>query len=243
MTSNQVANASVMVSKQQADESERHNRAYEEETNRHNLVMEQIQSFANDLENKKINNENWYRERSLEIQKDYNDTYLRLQRTQGDAKIAIEQELAAVKKYEAEVNKMYTQGTLEIQRDANELRDRELAERTRNNLELERLKQADIANTVWANQLRDKSIEYQNSYWNASIALGNLNAVYQREHNLNQYQLGLLNAQYNLTSLQERKYEFDKQETLRKTQEFSNILNPITNLFGKGTQMLPLMFR
>lgn len=228
MTSNQIAYAQTLVNDRAEQEGERHNRAYEEETHRHNVATEELSKAANDIESERNYWERWYRQESNSIQRDYNNAYLALQTAQGKQKLDIEQQLANIKSREQFTDAHYKENMLRINDDANQIK-RELADETvRSNIAKEALTQSQIANEVWSNQLKSKQLEYQNSYWNASISLGNLQAVYNRERDLNNYTLGLMNVNLGLENLKVNAATAESQKTLNYSTVWRNYLNGFT---------------
>lgn len=240
MTSNQIANASNRIQQQSVDESGRHNQAVEDETKRHNLATEGLSQQQLALETEKLDVERRYKTDSLLIQKEYNNAYLEWQKAQGTRKLDIEQQLAGIKQREQFVDEQYKADVTRIAEMEAEIKAFAQQENERSNKAQEELKSRQIANEEYKSFLTNKSLEYQNSYWNASIALGNLNAVYNEAASLRSYELGLQNINKDLTiSKAELEYKLADLTAKKPTygaQTFKYYLEGMGSLFGSATR-------
>lgn len=212
MTSNQIANASNMINQQLADERVRNDQAIEAETNRHNVELESINKEANAINKERLSLENQWENQKYYLDKWYKEEYLKWQKAQGEKKLEIENTLAGIEHQKAVADQEY-------KTNMSLIADREASVKERAQREVEAVnewtrsqRERELNLKSWQTFINEKSVEYQNTYWNASISLGNLNAVYNREHNLQQYELGALGLERDLAALKRdaARLEFDK---------------------------------
>lgn len=212
MTANQIANAANQIAQQQADERERNDRAVEDETKRHNLAIEGLNKEANEIEAKKAEETKRWNEEKLALEKWYQEEYLRWQEAQGKAKLEIEATLASIEERKAVNDEEYKKWMTVLGQQEQDLKLRQQDEVERVNQFTEDLRTRQLDLEDWKAFLTNKQIEYQNTYWNASILLGNLNATYNNLHNQQTYDLGMLGLERDLAKLKmdSARLEFDK---------------------------------
>lgn len=225
MTSNQIA----------YHDSKTRDRA-EDESERHNLVMEDLQRQQLKLNQDIADNEKRWRDESNAIQKEYNNKYLELQKAQGDRKLDIEQELAAIQQRKQNLEEMYKTEDLALRRSLAELQEKGLNETNRSNKALESLRADELA-------LQKKKLEYSNTQFLLENQMRMNELDFKRlQLNTNQYQFEK-QLQIDWYDLGLRSREGNQKIRESNSNIFRNYLTPFGNLVNNSVGTLPLLFK
>lgn len=242
MTSNQIANASNRIQERGVAESERHNQAVEEETKRHNLVTEGLAGDANRVEAERQYWDAWYKQQQVALQEEYNRWYAQWTEASGRRKLEIEAMLANIQGQKQQADEQYQQNLTRIQQTEAEIKSAMAEETARNNKVLEDLRSQQLSLDWYSNWIKEKQTEYQNSYWNASISLGNLQAIYEHQDRAANLELGYTKLTSDetiaLTGYKRDLAKLEVEKMIGKAQTFNYYLQGIGNLFGATSRAL-----
>lgn len=161
MTANQIAYASVK-------EAERHNQATESELNRHNVASERISDEVNRINDQANTITEFYQNERNRIQEKYNDAYIELQKSQGQRRLDLQEELNLIEADKNRINENYNNEMVTINQRRNQIDADKAYEIARHNEAMEAIEGSKAAFTFLVETKRN---EYTATYYRDLVSI------------------------------------------------------------------------
>lgn len=169
--------------------------AANQEQHRHNVATEDIAANANDIAAEKNRITESYQTRLNEIQSEYNATYLELQRSQGDRKLQLQEDLNRIEWLKTTIDQDYKQQMVEIGIRNSTVNEKAQAETERYQKRLNELGFSKNEIDAQVANIKEKMAEYEKYSIDQNVRIQDFNALVNKTRADNEYSINLINAE------------------------------------------------
>lgn len=236
MTSNQLQYQSNKIQQQIADETERHNNAVESEQLFRDEYEKQYKEKSAEISQQVADETERHNREMEEIQRRYNELYLEMQSANNDRQNEIRAELAELEKRKTDIEEEYKTNLASLEAEKNAIDQQKVVEMKRSNLASESI-QRDI-NDLKERQLdlENRIADNQAMYWSGQIQNDIMRNNIQMQANQNSWNLGLYNTQLGMYDLQQRMLEWKTKKENIEAETFRTLLNGLTSSIADVTK-------